>query len=146
LILTNIRNLGLARESARESVYVITIDALDSGRSTKNPGLAISPAPLAYIIYTSGSTGQPKGVCDNHRNVLHHIMRVTNDFRVCAEDRQTLLRSYSFSGAVRDIFSALLNGASLHVFDLTEEGMAQLSPWVIAEEITIYRSVISVFR
>jgi amino acid adenylation domain-containing protein len=146
LLVTNCQHAASARPLTRERLPVLKTDELDLGLSAENPDLAMPPDALAYIMYTSGSTGQPKGVVDNHRNVLHHMMRVTNEFRVCAEDRQTLLRSYSFNGAIRDIFGALLNGAALYPLDLETEGMTHLAEWLAEEEITIYRSVISVFR
>jgi amino acid adenylation domain-containing protein len=146
LILTNDRHLRLAETLTSEGCEVLNLDTLDTDLPEGNPRLSLSPDTLAYILYTSGSTGQPKGVAESHRNLLHHIMRVTNALQVRADDRQTLLRSHSFNGAVRDIFSALLNGASLHVFNLAEEGMLPLATWMTAEGISIYRSVISVFR
>jgi amino acid adenylation domain-containing protein len=146
VVVTNTRHVASARTCAAATVQVLNCDELAPDLAETNPGLEIAPDAFAYLMYTSGSTGQPKGVVDTHRNVLHHIMRVTNDFHVCAEDRQTLLRSYSFNGAVRDIFSALLNGAGLYPLPLEEEGVAHLAEWLLQDEITIYRSVISVFR
>jgi acyl-coenzyme A synthetase/AMP-(fatty) acid ligase/acyl carrier protein len=49
------------------------------------------------------------------------------------------------SGA-SDIFSALLNGASLYPIDVQEEGIAHLAGWLIREGITIYHSVATLFR
>lgn len=146
LLITHNQNLALARELAQGRVGLLNIDALDSSVSTENPHLPLSPQRLAYIMYTSGSTGQPKGVVETHRNVLHQIMRLTNAFHICMADRQTLLRSCSFNGSVRDIFSTLLNGASLHVLNLAEEGIGKLAAWLIQEEITIFRAVSSVYR
>ena len=31
----------------------------------------MAPDDFAFLIYTSGATGQPKGVIQNHRNLLH---------------------------------------------------------------------------
>jgi len=146
LIVTNSRNLPLARRLARGTAHLINLDELDSSHSPEGPGLPISPDALAYIIYTSGATGQPKGVIQNHRNVLHKAMEYTNSVHVCADDRLALFYSPSTSGAVRDIFSALLNGAALFPFALKEEGLSDLAGWLIREEITIYNSVATVFR
>lgn len=146
LILADTATVAVAVAVAAPAIQVLNCDALPDHLCEQNPGLEVEPDSPAYILYTSGSTGTPKGVVDNHRNVLHHIMQVTNDLHVCAADRQTLLRFYGFIGAVRDIFSALLNGASLHLCSLDEVGVSALTHWLIQEEITIYRSVTSVFR
>ena len=146
LTLTNSDNLAVARELVQDEAQLLNVDALESAASCDSPHLSIRPDDPAYILYTSGSTGEPKGVFDNHRNLLHHIMTVTNEFHFCPDDRQTLLRSHSFNGALRDIFSSLLNGLSIHSFVIEKEGLHNLADFLIRERITIYRTVVSVFR
>lgn len=108
--------------------------------------VVVSPTDLAYIFYTSGSSGRPKGVIDNHRNVLHNIMRYTNTLRIGPADRMTLLQSPSFSGSVSSLFGAILNGACSCPLDLRENSPAQLARWIKDERITIYHSVPVIFR
>ena len=146
LILTNNLNIALARELAQDGVQLINIDELDDKLPSENPDLFISPDSYAYIMYTSGSTGQPKGVIDTHRNILHEIRTLTNALHMSKNDKQTLIRSVSFNGSVRDIFGSLLNGASLHPLSIADEGIDCLPDWLKEEKITIYRSVISTFR
>ncbi|MFQ5906232.1 MAG: AMP-binding protein, partial [bacterium] len=146
LIVTDNKNFPLARELTSHALQALNVDEMDSGLSTENLGLFISPDTTAYILYTSGSTGQPKGVVQNHCNVLHQVRTYTNDFHICADDRQSLLISCSFAAAVKIVFSTLLNGAALFPFDLKEEGVANLANWLIQEEITIYFSVPTTFR
>ena len=106
----------------------------------------VEPDRLAYILYTSGSTGQPKGVMQNHRNVLHYIRNYTNNLHLNADDRLTLLSSYCFDASVMDIYGALLNGATLYPIDIKQEGLAGLSQRLIDEEITVYHSTPTVYR
>src|SRR5712692_1074509 len=146
LIITSRRHLPLADQMAKNLCPLLNIDELDSSLSIEDPGLSLSPETLASIIYTSGSTGRPKGVVQNHRNVLHFIMNYTNDIHICSDDRLTLLFSCSVVGAVRDMLSALLNGAALFPRDLKEAGLTSLATWLIREGITIYHSVATVFR
>jgi amino acid adenylation domain-containing protein len=146
LIVTNTRNLTLARELAYERLQVVNVDEIASSPSPCNPKLNISPDRPANILYTSGSTGQPKGVVQNHRNVLHEIMNYTNGVHICANDRLILLSSPSFADAVRTTYGSLLNGAGLYPFDIREEGLDHLADWMIQQGITIYRSVPAVLR
>lgn len=146
MIITSNRYRALAESLTQKGVSLLNIDELDFTLSPENPGLSISPDALTWILYTSGSTGQPKGVVQTHRNVLHFVMNYTNYFHICPDDRLTLLLSHSVNGGAHDIFAALLNGASLHLFDLKEEGLTSLAKWLIEEEITIYCSVPTIFR
>ena len=146
VILTNDKNLSLAARLADGEVQVIKTDDLDSNVSIENFSLAISPDALAYIIYTSGSTGKPKGVIETHRNLLHNVMRNTNALQVSADDRISLLRSIGAGGAARDALTALLNGAALCPFSVNDDGLGNLGRWLNDEGITIFTSVISVFR
>jgi amino acid adenylation domain-containing protein len=146
LIVTNTRNSALAGELAGNAAPLLNIDELDAGASHEPPGLFLSPDTPAWILYTSGSTGQPKGVVQNHRNVLHFVMNYTNGLRLCPEDRLTVLSSFSANAANHDIFTGLLNGASLYPLNIKELGLSPLSAWLIEHEITVYHSVPTVFR
>jgi amino acid adenylation domain-containing protein len=146
LIVTDGKHLHTASEWAQHGRQVLNIDALDPNLSDQNLGLTISPDAFAYTLYTSGSTGQPKGVVQNHRNVLHNMMKYINGSHICADDRLSLLFSYSYSAAVTNTFGALFSGAGLFPFNLREEGLARLATWLIQEEITVYHSVSTVFR
>ena len=144
-LLTNDENLPLAQKLTGDGVQLINIDHLDSAAPVAG-ALNIPPDRLAYILYTSGSTGKPKGVMQNHRNVLHFIRVYTNNLHINSDDRLTLLSSYCFDAAVMDIYGALLNGATLYLVHIREEGLAYLSDLLTEEAITIYHSTPTVYR
>jgi amino acid adenylation domain-containing protein len=146
VLLTNDRNLPLARSLGEGRCAVASFDRLRTARPVPAPPLRIGPETVAYVLYTSGSTGRPKGVVQNHRNVLHFIRAYTNRLHIRAEERLTLLSSYSFDAAVMDIFGALLNGATLCLWDFKTRGVAGLPEWLAKEEITILHAVPTVFR
>src|SRR5215212_2615745 len=146
LIVTNNENRSLAESLGDNEHSLINIDEIGATPSDENVGLSISADNLANIVYTSGSTGQPKGVVQNHRNLLNVAMRYTNGLRISAEDRLTLLQSYSVAGSVSNMLGALLNGASLFPYNVKEEGLIELADLLIEEKITVYHSVPTVFR
>src|SRR5262245_18477845 len=145
-LITNTRNLPLARELVQNKLPLINLDELDPFLLTENLEISISADTLTCILYTSGSTGRPKGVVQNHRNVLQFVKNYTNGLHVCADDRLTLLFSSSANGAAHDTFSALLNGASLHPLNVKEKSPAAVTDWLIRNQLTIYCSVPTVFR
>ena len=146
IVVTNNKNLSLARKLTNKASHILNIDDVDAGAPSENLRLSISPDTIAFILYTTGSTGNPKGVIQNHRNVLHDIMQYTNTLHICPDDRMTLLYSCSVNGAMRGVFGALLNGAALYPLEIREDGLANLANFLVQEEITFYHSVATVFR
>jgi acyl-coenzyme A synthetase/AMP-(fatty) acid ligase len=139
VLVTDKANLSLARQLG--NVPLLNIDELDERLSEENPGVPIQPDAWAAIAYTSGSTGAPKGIVWNHRGVLHAVMRHTNMFRICANDRMVMFRA-----SLRPCLYALLNGATYYPVALRDEEVLALAQWLIEERITIYRAAVSAFR
>lgn len=146
LLLTDADHYAQAVDLTGGSAQVLSLDALPPDLPDHNPALAVSPDAIAYIYYTSGSTGAPKSVYNSHRNLLHHIRRNSNIFCVCPADRFLCLKSFSFAGALKDIFGSLLNGASIHLYPLKQKGIARLPDFLQEQRITIYNSVATLFR
>ena len=146
VLLTDSRNIALAKTLSNGTLRVINIDDIEDSLSIENLNLPMSVDALAYILYTSGSTGQPKGVMQSHRNVLGHIRNYTNNLHIDSHDRVTLISSYCFDAAVMDIFGALLNGAVLYPLNIKEEAPSSLALRMIQEKITIYHSTPTVYR
>ena len=145
LILTDEENFQAASAWELSDRKLLNTGSMD-GLEYDDYAAAVDPDSPAYIYYTSGSTGKPKGVYDSHRNVLHNVMRYTNNLRISANDGLVLLQSCTFSGAVSNIFCSLLNGATLFPVDLRKEGVDGLADWLLQEPITIYHSVPAIFR
>lgn len=146
LIVTAKGNLELAQKLTGDGRAVLNSDEIDVFVCADDLGLALSPENLASVQYTSGSTGKPKGVAHSHRSQLHTVMINTNEARLCCEDRLTFLHSVGFTAAQAHLFQSLLNGASLHCFDLKSEGIHELAKWLKQESITVYHSPPAVFR
>ncbi|MDF2801028.1 MAG: hypothetical protein K0S61_931 [Anaerocolumna sp.] len=107
-------------EKVNESIDKLLLDAkdniLDRDYDTGNESLLtpkdFNSEDLIYIIYTSGSTGKPKGTLLQHKNVVR-VVKNTNYIEISKNDRIMQISNYVFDCSVFDIYSALLNGASL---------------------------------
>jgi len=147
LILTNHRNLELAKQLAPNSQSeILAIEEINTNINDDNLNLALSSDTYASIIYTSGSTGQPKGGIQNHRQILHHTMTLTNHYRICPPDRQPQFFSYSYSVILSSIYPMLLNGAMLIPSELDAVGIGKLAEWLIENQVTILHLPPQVYR
>uniref|UniRef100_UPI001865FBD0 non-ribosomal peptide synthetase n=1 Tax=Nisaea nitritireducens TaxID=568392 RepID=UPI001865FBD0 len=144
IILCTAEHEELAATLAGAGCTLISLDRLDQIPATELPDT--SPDSVAYLLYTSGSTGRPKGVVQNHRNVLHFIRRYSENLRLTSDDRLLQVASYAFDAAVMDFYGALLNGATLCLFDARNQSIADCAPWLEQEGITVWHSTPSVFR
>jgi amino acid adenylation domain-containing protein len=146
LLVTDERHLPFARSLQVKGVSLLNMDALDRALSPDEVGLATGPDAPACLLYTSGSTSSPKGVVHTHRTLLQKARTYARVLQLSSEDRLTLLATCSVGQGMSSALLALLNGASLHPFDLRTMGVAELAPWLIAKEITIFISTPSTFR
>ena len=95
-------------------VTVIELDQRPSGyRLAANPTVAVAPDNLAYVIYTSGSTGQPKGVQLTHQGVVNYLSWCVRTYPVTAGSGIPVNASFSFDGAVPNLFAPLLVGKAV---------------------------------
>jgi amino acid adenylation domain-containing protein len=145
-LMSSTAHLSLAQSMVPEGCELLDVDALSADLATHNPQLAVRPDDLACVLYTSGSTGEPKGVMHEHRSLVHNALRHRSLLGITRADRLTLLYTCAVYGGLRDILNALLNGASLHTFPLKQRGVEGLAQWMGESAITVYCSVVTVFR
>ena len=91
----------------------------------------------ACVVFTSGSTGWPKGIVNSQRNLLQRAAQSINAAHINTEDRFLTLASLSSIVGVRDIITALLAGASVHLLDPQRAGAREILSFIRAESITI---------
>ncbi len=75
--------------------------------------LPVSSHQLAYVIYTSGTTGQPKGVLQQHNNVVSLFHATENNFHFTEKDVWLFFHSYVFDFTIWEIWGAFLYGGKL---------------------------------
>jgi amino acid adenylation domain-containing protein len=144
-LLTETALEGRARAIAPSGCNVILIDAVQPARDAMPLPAVASDAPV-YLHYTSGSTGQPKGIGQNHRNVLFLADGYAKALGIGAADRLSLLYTMSFAAANNAVFRALLHGATLCAYDLRRDGIAALPDWLDRQRITVLHLVPTAFR
>jgi amino acid adenylation domain-containing protein len=100
------------------------------------------PAPLgpdepACVLFTSGSTGRPKGIVNSQRNLLQRVVQSINAAHINTADRLLTLASPCTIVGVRDVLTALLAGASIHLLAPQGVGAREVQNVIRAEGITI---------
>lgn len=145
LVLSDARNLRMAKQAAGSVVNAVDYDSVSRWANSADCELPLSPQTFGYVVYTSGSTGEPKGVIWTHQTLLHHVRVITNTYRICKEDRISLMASMS-GGALATIAHALLNGATLYPYDVQRSGVRELGNWLRCEQITIWFMPSPLFR
>jgi len=140
LIIADAPNVGHAEILAARSsdeCQVLSLDLIESMPAPGVPKPEVDPGELAAIYYTSGSTGKPIGVQWTHSGLLQRFRTDTEDYRIGPDDNIALLFLCSFGASSSNIFNALLNGASLCLYDFMSGNLRDFCEWIQRESITI---------
>src|SRR5262249_49498145 len=148
-------SLARVLREARPALVVTLEDGLRSVQArmptvrviplTRAPGSAPKgwrPAAMgvdepACVLFTSGSTGRPKSIVNSQRNLLQRVAQSINAAHINTADRLLTLASPCTIVAVRDILTALLAGASIHLLDPQGIGAREILNVIRAEASTI---------
>jgi acyl-coenzyme A synthetase/AMP-(fatty) acid ligase/thioesterase domain-containing protein/acyl carrier protein len=151
----------IGREAGLQVVIVDRVDSDPNGLFANIPRLDVvssfgvlpdqapesAPADgAAFILYTSGSVGRPKGICNNQSAILHRVAQFTNACHLNADDRFILLSSTGTIAGIRDIFTALLNGATLIIAEPAQVGFGGILRAMARERITICYALPALLR
>jgi amino acid adenylation domain-containing protein len=145
VLMTDATHLQQAQQLSTSATTVINLDDLDAS-SSENPVESFPLETHTWIVYTSGTTGAPKGVLQNHRNLLHYLRVYIDGFQMSADDRLTTLFPFHVNGALHDILLTLVTGGVLCPWDAGESGFSGLSQWLLSERTTILSGVPTAFR
>jgi amino acid adenylation domain-containing protein len=146
LLLTTAELDPRARELAAAACDVLGLEEADERYPDVDPPRVTRPDDASTLFYTSGTTRQAKAVVKSHRAVLHRVWLSTQYDRITPADRQSLLTHCSFSASESDVFGALLQGASLHVFDILASGLTAFGEWIEQERLTLLHPPVLFFR
>ena len=91
----------------------------------------------ACVLFTSGSTGRPKSIVNSQRNLLQRVAQSINAAHINTADTLLTLASPSTIVGVRDVLTALLAGASIHLLDPLGVGAREILDVIRTEAVTI---------
>lgn len=132
--------------SARASLRWLDIERA-SQPSAAVPSLKpVSVDAPAIVLYTSGSTGQPKGVVNSQRSLLQRVQQYVDACHINASDVFMPMSGPTTIAGCREMLSALMTGARLHVVDVEALGLRGLLRQLRSQQVTIVYIVPALLR
>lgn len=119
--------------------------ALNSRQAPHQP-ISVSVDAPAMVLYTSGSTGRPKGIVNSQRSLLWRVRQYVDACHINADDVFLPLTGPATIAGCREIFAALLTGATLHLLEVEAVGLRAVRARFQAEGVTVAYLVPALLR
>jgi amino acid adenylation domain-containing protein len=100
----------------------------------------------AFVLFTSGSTGKPKGIVNGQRALLQRVAQCADAAHVDETDHFLPLSSECTIAGLRERFTALLTGATLHLIDVQRAGARAILSRLGDGRITMIYAVPALLR
>jgi non-ribosomal peptide synthetase component F/thioesterase domain-containing protein len=132
---------------AQDIVWIdIAASVAPNSRPASPPPTSVSVDAPAMVLYTSGSTGRPKGIVNSQRSLLWRVRQYVDACHINADDVFLPLTGPATIAGCREIFAALLTGATLHLLEVEAVGLRAVRARVQAEGVTIAYLVPALLR
>jgi acyl-coenzyme A synthetase/AMP-(fatty) acid ligase len=135
---------AIRRRTPPGAVSVVSYEQLLAAGAEAD--VASRPGEIATILSTSGSQGRPKGVGRSHRCELHASLTAAAGLDLSPGDRLGLMFPLKFGAAIWWALTALLQGASLQLHDLSRKGLLGLGAAIVRDEVTALLLIPSLLR
>lgn len=139
LVLQNkIENFNITNEEGA-SLKIINIDHPNSEciKASELESEANTIDHSAYVIYTSGTTGHPKGVVVGHGSLTNYIQWTASQYVNEEKSNFPLFTNIAFDLTVTSIFTPLITGNSIVIFD--EEPESALLQMLQSEAVNVIK-------
>jgi acyl-CoA synthetase (AMP-forming)/AMP-acid ligase II/acyl carrier protein len=98
------------------SITWVATDNLPTYYFNQFQDISYDPDDIVLLQYTSGSTGDPKGVCINHRNLMHNMIIIAKTFPCSNNDTIcSWLPIYHDMGLIGGVIYSVYAGTTLYM-------------------------------
>lgn len=141
-VLANSRAVLLVHDAAHEPEPELGADLPAASWADLTAGEQIGRVPVdtadvAMLAYTSGTTGAAKAAVIPHRALVHLMDGATGALSIDEDDHLPMLFPLSVAVAAYPMLLPLVNGGTLHTFDMRSLGLAPFAPWLEEQGITL---------
>ncbi|MER9745061.1 AMP-binding protein [Mesorhizobium sp. M0187] len=141
----NVRPVELAQEIIWIEIAAAVAPNDQHPEQQHKPPIVSVDAP-ALVLYTSGSTGRPKGIVNSQRSLLWRVRQYVDACHISADDVFLPLTGPATIAGCREIFAALLTGATLHLLEVETVGLRATRARLQSEGVTIAYLVPALLR
>ena len=105
---------------------------------TSSPDVVLGAELPAYVTFTSGTTGGPRAIAGAHGPLAHFVDWQAATFELGPEDRFSAMSGVGHDPFLRDVFTPLAIGASVHLPPEQLRGEPDLlAGWLLEQRISV---------